>query len=162
TLYQFPISHYCEKARWHLEHKGLSYQRRDVLPGLHVGLVPRTKPGARPTVPMLVDGDERLGDSTAIAPHLEARYPERPLLPANAEDRARALAVGSFFDEEVGPHARRLLYGVRLREPGAVSRAMFAGYASITARIARVLLGPLLERGIRRLYEIDEATVAVS
>lgn len=26
TLYQFPISHYCEKTRRHLDHKGLDFQ----------------------------------------------------------------------------------------------------------------------------------------
>ena len=34
-LYQFPISHYCEKVRWALDFKGLPYQKISCLPGLH-------------------------------------------------------------------------------------------------------------------------------
>ena len=30
-LYKFAISHYCEKARWGLEFKGLRHERREVL-----------------------------------------------------------------------------------------------------------------------------------
>jgi len=36
TLYQFPISHYCEKIRWALDHKGLDYKLVNLLPGFHV------------------------------------------------------------------------------------------------------------------------------
>lgn len=36
TLYQFPISHYCEKARSCLDVKGLTYSTRDLIPGLHL------------------------------------------------------------------------------------------------------------------------------
>ena len=35
-LYQFPISHFCEKIRWTLDYKGLSHKTRNLLPGLHV------------------------------------------------------------------------------------------------------------------------------
>ena len=35
TLYQFPISHYCEKTRWHLDHKGLDYRVDNLFPGFH-------------------------------------------------------------------------------------------------------------------------------
>jgi len=35
-LYQFQFSHYCEKARWALDYKGISYKPRNLLPGLHV------------------------------------------------------------------------------------------------------------------------------
>ena len=38
-LYQFPISHYCEKARWQLDHKGLAYRTRNLLPGLQIRTV---------------------------------------------------------------------------------------------------------------------------
>ena len=35
TLYQFPISHYCEKVRWAMDYKKLEYKAKNLLPGLH-------------------------------------------------------------------------------------------------------------------------------
>ncbi len=58
-LYQFPISHYCEKTRWQLEHKGLDYRTRNLLPGPHRL---RTQWLARiNTLPILRDGDRTVG-----------------------------------------------------------------------------------------------------
>ncbi len=49
TLYQFPISHYCEKTRWNLEAKGLSYRIENLLPGPHRLVTKRlTKGGVAP------------------------------------------------------------------------------------------------------------------
>lgn len=36
TLYQFPISHYCEKIRWALDFKQLKYNTVNLLPALHI------------------------------------------------------------------------------------------------------------------------------
>ena len=55
TLYQFPISHYCEEARWALDWKGLEYRRVNLLPGLH--LARSRKMAARTSVPILVSAD---------------------------------------------------------------------------------------------------------
>ena len=35
TLYQFPLSHFCEKARWLLDHKELDFVAQNVVPGVH-------------------------------------------------------------------------------------------------------------------------------
>jgi glutathione S-transferase len=49
----------------------------------------------QPLVPVLVDGDETIPDSTAIIEHLERRFPEPPLFPA---DEARRAEVAVFVD----------------------------------------------------------------
>jgi maleylacetoacetate isomerase len=43
-------------------------------------------------VPLLVDGDFRLGQSMAILDYLEARHPQPALVPADARERARMLS----------------------------------------------------------------------
>jgi maleylacetoacetate isomerase len=43
-------------------------------------------------VPLLVDGDFRIGQSLAIMEHLDARYPQPPLIPADPQLRARMWA----------------------------------------------------------------------
>ena len=35
VLYQFPISHYCEKARWALDYKNIDYDLVNLVPGPH-------------------------------------------------------------------------------------------------------------------------------
>jgi len=49
----------------------------------------------QPLVPVLLDGDETVADSTAIIEHLERRFPDPPLYPA---DEARRAEVGIFVD----------------------------------------------------------------
>ena len=107
-LYQFPISHYCEKSRWQLDYKGLAYRTRNLLPGPHRL---RTQWMARiNTLPVLRDGQRVVGDSTKIAYYLEKHYPERSLIPTDAESRARVIELEQQLDR-VAVHVRRWRYG---------------------------------------------------
>ncbi len=158
VLYQFPISHYCEKVRWHLDIKRLPYRVHNLLPGFHRSRL--TPLGATTTVPVLRDGDVAVGDSLRISEHVEARYAHRPLLPSPGPDRTRCLRLERFFSEEVGPSVRLWLFGLLLREgAGAIRRAFFRGYRPLP-RLLGGSYSLLLKREIRRLYDIDEGTMA--
>jgi len=154
VLLQFPISHYCEKTRWHLDRKRLPYELRNVLPGAHVFINKRLSTGR--TVPVLIDGGRAIGDSTAIAMHLEAAYPEAPLLPG--EGRARILETEAYFDDTLGPAVRTWVYGNALETPGMVRSLFFRGYSAI-GRAAGRFISVVLEREIRRMYRIDAAGI---
>ena len=54
-------------------------------------------------VPLLVDGDFKLGQSLAIFQYLEAQYPTPPLLPANARLRARAWQFCEAINADIQP-----------------------------------------------------------
>lgn len=69
-LYQFSISHYCEKTRWNLDAKGLDYEIVELLPLWHRIILWRI--GGGTTVPVLQDGDKVIADSTRIANYLDA------------------------------------------------------------------------------------------
>ncbi|HVY44755.1 MAG TPA: glutathione S-transferase family protein [Minicystis sp.] len=157
VLYRFPISHFCEKARWNLDAKGLVYELRDVAPGLHKLLLPR---GARGTVPVLVDEGFVVGDSTAIAAYLDERYGAPHLLPRADADRARALELEADFGR-AGEDLRRVLYGAMLDRPGSIPELLFRAYPAPARALAR-LVGGRLERVIRRQYRIDRDTRAAS
>lgn len=156
TLYQFPISHYCEKTRWHLDHKGLAYQVDNLFPGLH-RLTTRRIAGLD-TLPVLRDTDKVLGDSTRIALYLEEHYPQRPLLPADAAQRAKVLELEERFDR-LGIHVRRWLYG-QLQQWDSVMHAMLHVYRPLFG--LRDLSKPLLIGTLKRLYGVTPTRVAKS
>lgn len=132
TLWQIEISHYSEKVRWALEHKGVAHVRRTPLPGTHIPIALAMTRGEQMTFPVMRLDGRTIGDSTAIIAALEARYPEPPLYPADAEERARALELEDWFDEQLGPYTRFLAFHELINEP-----EIFAEVAS------RVVPGPL-------------------
>lgn len=117
TLWQIDISHYSEKVRWALEYKGIDHGRRSILPGSHIPIALALTRGAQPTLPVLQLEGRNIGDSTEIIAALEARYPDPPLYPIDAEERARAIELEDWFDENLGPHARLLPFYELIQEP---------------------------------------------
>jgi len=117
TLWQIDISHYSEKVRWALEYKGVDHTRRSILPGSHIPIALVLTRGAQPTMPVLQLEGRSIGDSTEIIAALEARYPDPPLYPLEAEERARAVELEDWFDENLGPHARLLPFYELIQEP---------------------------------------------
>jgi glutathione S-transferase len=106
VLWHIPISHFSEKARWALAYKGVEHDRRAPQPGAHMAVAFVRTRGRGHTLPLLDLDGRTVGDSSAIIAALEQRHPEPPLYPADPAQRARALALEDFFDEEVGPSAR--------------------------------------------------------
>jgi glutathione S-transferase len=156
-LYQFPISHYCEKTRWNLDAKRLPYRVEDLVPGWHLLAMRRLT--RTTTVPVLLDRGAVVGDSTAIAAHLERAYPERPLLPASEPLRARALELEAYFSKYVGRAVRQWIYGQLARGRGAITELVFERYPP-AMRFAGKLAAPLLERAMRRQYRLTAEGVA--
>jgi glutathione S-transferase len=117
TLWQIEISHYSEKARWALDYKQVPHARRSPLPGTHIPIALALTGGAQLTLPILTVDGRAIGDSTAIIAALEEIHPERPLYPSDPTERARALALEEYFDEQLGPHARLLSFYELTQEP---------------------------------------------
>jgi glutathione S-transferase len=65
---------------------------------------------------MRIEGSN-VADSTAIIARLEELYPEQPLYPASADERARALELEEWFDVNLGPAVRRWLFSELLADP---------------------------------------------
>jgi glutathione S-transferase len=149
TLWHLKVSHYNEKARWALDHKRVPHVRRAVVPGRHTALAKKISDGD--TLPVLVLDGQAIGDSTRIIEALERRQPDPPLYPADPADKRRALELEDFFDEELGPHTRRLVVHHMLPEPelildgffqdvhGVQRRAMSAGYPAVRRAMTSAL-----------------------
>lgn len=137
TLWHISVSHYSEKVRWALDHKRVPHTRRAVaVPGLHIPAAMWMTRGAGYTYPVLEIDGRRIGDSTEIIAALEERYPDRPLYPADPEQRRRALELEDFFDEELGPHIRLLAFHELAKDP-----------ERFEAVIARTTPGPVARLG---------------
>lgn len=108
-LYQFEMSHYCEKVRLILDYKGLDYRKIEVTPG--VGQLELLKIAGQRQVPVLKDGDTVVSDSTEIAMYLERKYPEKPIIPSNPLEKGQCLLIESWADECLGLKGRKALIG---------------------------------------------------
>ncbi|HTF02001.1 MAG TPA: glutathione S-transferase family protein, partial [Bradyrhizobium sp.] len=94
------ISPYVRKVLACLHLKGLSYEIDPIIPFYTGEDLTKLNPLRR--IPVLIDGDLTLCDSSVICQYLEEAYPDRPLLPANAKDRARARWLEEFADTRLG------------------------------------------------------------
>ncbi|MBE9180499.1 glutathione S-transferase family protein [Oculatella sp. LEGE 06141] len=114
-LYQFELSHYCEKVRLILDYKGLAYRKIEVTPG--IGQVDLFRLSGQRQVPVLKDGNEVIADSTAIALYLDRKFPDRPILPADAKQRALCLLMEEWADESIGLNSRKVMLGAFNQSP---------------------------------------------
>ncbi|HEX3240642.1 MAG TPA: glutathione S-transferase family protein [Solirubrobacterales bacterium] len=117
VLWQIAISHYSEKVRWALEHKGIDHVRRSPFPGMHIPIALWLSRGDSFTFPILQLDGRTIADSTAAVAALEELVPEPALYPADPEQLRRALALEDYFDEELGPHARLLPFHELIGDP---------------------------------------------
>ena len=90
TLYDNAFSPFARKVRMVLEHKRLAFQPIDGLTPEGHGKLAAVNP--RVEVPVLVDGDLTVVNSSHIVAYLEHRYPERPVYPADPATRVQAVA----------------------------------------------------------------------
>ena len=108
-LYQFELSHYCEKVRFFLDYKGLAYRKIEVVPG--VGQIDVMRMSGQRQVPVLKDGSQVIADSTAIADYLDKQYPDRPLIPTEPKLRGLCLLMEQWADQSLGASAHQCLLG---------------------------------------------------
>lgn len=148
TLWHISISHYNEKVRWALDHKGISYRSRTPLPGLHMAVAAWLTRGRGYTFPVLDLEGEQIGDSTAIIAALEERRPEPPLYPADPQQRRRALMLEDWFDRELGPSVRRFVFHELIGDPdrfvevaGQAAPRAFEVLGPAGHRVARTMIG---------------------
>jgi len=100
-LYEHPLSSYAQKAKIALREKGVPFSAE--LPatfGTGSTEGPFAASNPRHEVPVLIDGDLRLFDSTVILEYVEERWPEPPLLPLDPGARARARLIEEVCDTQ--------------------------------------------------------------
>ncbi|HEX8644498.1 MAG TPA: glutathione S-transferase family protein [Allosphingosinicella sp.] len=94
------VSPYVRKVLACLALKGLDYEIDPITAFFGNEEFERLSPLRR--IPVLVDGETALSDSSVICAYLDEAYPQRPLLPASPRDRARARWLEEYADTRLG------------------------------------------------------------
>lgn len=121
-LYSGPLSLFTGKVRIALDEKGLDYELVSV-PFSRAGYEPKhpavLEINPKRQVPVLVDGDLAIYDSTIIFEYLEDRHPSPPLYPRDAAMKARVRVREAAADEILFPHVLELVREVFYKPTGA-------------------------------------------
>jgi glutathione S-transferase len=162
-LVTLAFSHYNEKARWALDHCGVDYEERRLMPGFsQIGALLATRGhggradavSTRLSTPVLITREgERLCDSTDIACWASSRCgggEPGPLFPT-PEVLERVVALG----RELGPYTRLAAYWYALRSKTAM-RTLAEGNVSQRQALAFRALAPLGGALIRRALGVNE------
>ena len=150
-----PLSHYCEKARWGLDRLGLPYREQAHAPLLH--RLATTGKSAGGTVPVLLHGRHRLGDSTQILRYADACFGGDLLYPREAALRAVVEDLVQGFDKELGVHSRRWAYAHLLSETKLLRAVWAQGLKPLQASLVP-LIAPIAVRLVRSGYRVTPET----
>lgn len=112
-LYSGPLSLFTAKVRIALDEKQLPYELVSVPFSRAAGYSPKLPEmlaiNPKGQVPVLIDDDVSLYDSTLILEYLEDRYPEPPLYPRDIKERARCRQLEAAADEIFFPNVWELI-----------------------------------------------------
>jgi len=159
VLWHIEISHYNEKVRWALDYKSIPHVRKVPVPGFHGFRALALTRGKQRRLPVIDIDGRRIGDSTAIIAALERYRPEPPLYPDDPTQRARALELEDFFDEQLAPEIRRLVWHNTLDDTDAVVDAVFPNGSPRRERLLRTI-APLARASVRMDYSVNEESAA--
>jgi glutathione S-transferase len=113
-LYSGPVSLFSRKVEITLHEKGLAFEQILVPFTQTKGYRPRNPDvlaiNPKGQVPVLIDGDLSLYDSTVIFEYLEDAYPDPALYPKSAQERARCRLFDVFGDEVMLAPLRFLMH----------------------------------------------------
>jgi glutathione S-transferase len=117
-MYNLMLSNFASKSRIAIYEKGLNVEMVDPPGGLGSAEYKKVNPLGK--VPALdIGGGQLIAESEIINEYLEDKYPEKPLLPKDAEGRARVRSFTRFHDLYLEPPLRALfpkLFGQQLDE----------------------------------------------
>ena len=112
-IYSGPLSMFGAKVEIAAREKGIEFDLVMVPFDFELGYAPKhpdvVRINPKRQVPVLVDGDIQLFDSTQIFEYLEDRWPEPPLWPRSVAARAEARKQEHCSDEVFFPHVIRLM-----------------------------------------------------
>jgi len=159
TLYQFVISHYCEKIRWALDFKELDHRVKNLLPGPHI--ISARKLAGDSAVPILVHNEKVIRNSSDIITYLDATFPQHALTPIREDLRREAMQWEQYLEKEVGIHIRRYCYHTLLQHPSVLIPLFTQDGAWYGTAMYRIIF-PKLRKIMRQVMNINVRTAQLS
>jgi glutathione S-transferase len=163
-LYSGPLSLFARKVEIALREKSLPFERVMVPFTQAAGYAPKHPDvlAANPKgqVPVLVDGDLTLFDSTLIFEYLEDAYPTPPLYPAGAKARARCRLIELQADEILLPLVRSLMFRNAPPDPDRERQELRESEADRAEAAIAACYGELQDRLGGRDYFCGDFSVA--
>jgi glutathione S-transferase len=105
-LYDYPDCPFCQKVRLVLAEKDLEFERVHVDLRKNEQKTPEfLKLNPYGKVPVLIDEDIVIYDSTIVNEYLDEEYPNPPLMPGDSAGRARVRLLEDFADNSFAPPA---------------------------------------------------------
>jgi glutathione S-transferase len=115
-----PVSPYVRKTIVALAIKGVEYEIDPITPFFGNDEFGRLSPLRR--IPVLINGDMVLNDSTVICEYLDEVHPDPPLMPKGAVDRAHARWMEEYADSRLGDLTIWKLFFARVVAPRVFKR----------------------------------------
>ncbi len=91
-----------------MDYKHHEYEVRNLLPLFHLATTLRL--ARKSSVPLLIEGQRIVQDSSDIIDYLDQRFPHKPLTPRQQEEANHAREWERWLDEEVGVTLRQWFY----------------------------------------------------
>ncbi|MBT4837590.1 MAG: glutathione S-transferase [Methylococcales bacterium] len=154
-LYQFPISHYCEKVRWTLDYKKLDYQVVNLLPVLH--LYATKKLSNDPALPIIEHDGLIVQNSSDILDYLDKTFPEYSLIPVDPDFRQQVIDWETFVDKEIGLNVRCFLYNTLLEYP-EIMISFFTHQSAWYGKLFLKTIFPVMKKSMRESLCINDKT----
>jgi len=158
-LYQFPISHFCEKVRWALDYKGLDYRIVNLLPGAHIKVIKGM--AKKSEVPVIKHDGKTVQGSSAIISYLDQVNPKRLLTPTNPSQQQMALEWEAYVDRSIGPQVRTYFYYYLLDMPDVVIPLLVQDQSWHKKLLFRLIFRKV-RRGMRSFMHLNEDTATRS
>jgi glutathione S-transferase len=140
-IYSGPLSMFGAKVEIAAREKGIEFDLVMVPFDFGLGYVPKhpevLRINPKQQVPVLVDGEVQIFDSTQIFEYLEERWPEPPLWPRAVAARAEARQLELYSDEIFFPPVVRLM-GLRGNPDPVDAPEWKAARAGIEAHYLRI------------------------
>jgi glutathione S-transferase len=168
-LYVIPGSHAARAGILMLDHKGVPYERVDLLTlthavrvrlhGFDAGGQTRNAGAKRPlalrfgdsmgTVPALAANGDRISTNHGIARYLDEHHPDPPFFPKDPKEREAVEEAERWGNETLQMAARRLALAWAVRDPAGSARGAGdgrMGYLLYRSERARRLIIPMIGR----------------
>ena len=147
-LYSGPLSLFSRKVEIALAEKGVAFEREVVTFSQSKGYVPKHPAvlagNPKGQVPVLVDSDLTLFDSTVILEYLEEGWPEPALMPSDPKARARCRLLELTADDILLKPLSRLMFRTEPARQDPAEEAALEAKAAVAEEELLALYGRLV------------------